>query len=85
MYNANWPDEDGNGVNDSLEVAEHWMRKRRVPADRLVALNCSTGTDLHYDGATAWEDLWDEVIVPLRAAANIAGGVGQDVIVITVQ
>jgi uncharacterized protein (TIGR03790 family) len=72
VYNANWPDEDGNGVNDSLEVAEHWMRKRRVPADRLVALKCTTGTDLRYDGETAWEELWDEVIVPLRAAAGSA-------------
>lgn len=69
VYNANWPDEDGNGVNDSLEVAQHWLKKRRVPTDRLVAVSCSTWSNDKYQGANAWEDFWDEIVLPLRARA----------------
>lgn len=67
VYNTNWPDADANGVNDSLEVAQHWLRKRRVSTDRLVGVDCSTWSNDKYQGANGWEDFWDEIVLPLRA------------------
>ncbi len=69
VYNSNWPDADGNGVNDSLEVAQHWMQRRHVPQDRLLGVACSTGTAEFYSGQVGWENFWDEMVVPLRTAA----------------
>jgi len=43
VYNANWTgDGDGDGVQDSLQVANYYVAKRGVPAANLLGVNCST-------------------------------------------
>ncbi len=66
IYNANWPDEDGNGINDSEEVARHWAALRGVTADNVLGVACSTGTSEIYSGQTGWEAFWDEMVTPIR-------------------
>lgn len=66
VFNSAWPDEDGNGLNDSEEVARHWAKRRGVPLDRLIGVDCSNGTSDLYSGQSGWEDFWDEMVLPLR-------------------
>jgi hypothetical protein len=43
LYNANWTaDEDADGVQDSLQVAQYYAAKRGVPAQNLLGLACTT-------------------------------------------
>lgn len=68
VYNTNWPDADGNGINDSEEVAAHWAKRRGASVDRIVGIDFSNGTSDLYAGQSGWEAFWDEMVVPLRAA-----------------
>ena len=38
IYNTSWPDGDGDGVPDSLEVAQYYAARRGVPAENLLGL-----------------------------------------------
>lgn len=67
VYNTNWPDADNNGINDSEEVARHWMKRRGAPASSLLGIDFSYGTSDVYSGQTGWEAFWDEMVLPLRA------------------
>ena len=64
-YNLNWPDEDGDGMGDSEQLARYYALRRGVPPANLIGLSCPTTTT--YSGASAWQDFWDEMIDPLRA------------------
>jgi uncharacterized protein (TIGR03790 family) len=79
LYNANWPDENGDGVGDSEEVARFYAAKRGIPLGNLVALNCSP-TAHYYSGQAGWEAFWDEMVLPVRDhIENVVGsrvGVG---------
>jgi len=68
VYNTNWPDADGNGLNDSEEVAMHWVKRRGASLDRMVGIDFSHGTADNYSGQAGWEDFWDEMVLPLRNA-----------------
>ncbi len=67
VYNADWPDADGNGINDSEEVARHWAKRRGAPASSLLGINFSFGTSDIYSGQAGWEEFWDEMVLPLRS------------------
>ncbi|MFK5955501.1 MAG: TIGR03790 family protein [Planctomycetota bacterium] len=67
VYNTNWPDADGNGINDSEEVAAHWAKRRGAPVENILGIDFSHGTLDYYAGQSGWEDFWDEMILPLRA------------------
>jgi|FLOH01.1.fsa_nt_gi hypothetical protein len=54
VYNTNWPDADANGINDSEEVARHWMKRRGAPPSRLLGVACSTGMSDLYSGQAVW-------------------------------
>src|SRR5579862_966251 len=44
VYNTNWTgDADGDGVQDSLQVANYYVAKRGVPAGNVLGVACSTG------------------------------------------
>lgn len=38
LYNAAWPDEDGNGISDSADVAFYYVQRRAIPTNNLLAL-----------------------------------------------
>jgi hypothetical protein len=38
LFNASWPDEDGNGRSDSQDVAEYYAARRGIPGDHLLGL-----------------------------------------------
>ncbi|TAH38603.1 MAG: TIGR03790 family protein [Planctomycetota bacterium] len=65
VYNANWPDHNGDGVGDSEEVARHHAARRGIPERNLFPVYCSV-SGASYDGLAGWQACWDEVIQPLR-------------------
>lgn len=67
IYNSNWPDADGDGVNDSEQVARHFARLRGVPEANLFPVAVSVG-GWSYNGLAGWQAFWDEFLTPLRSA-----------------
>ena len=43
VYNENYPDLDGNGVNDALEIAEYYVSSRGLDASALCGVRLPTG------------------------------------------
>ncbi|RLD10658.1 MAG: hypothetical protein DRI44_05490 [Chlamydiae bacterium] len=39
IYNSAWPDENGNGIGDSQEVAEYYAARREIPTNNLLAVS----------------------------------------------
>lgn len=71
VFNQNWPDENGNGINDSEEVARYFAMRRGVPGMQVRGVSCSTGTNYYYpSGQDGWELFWDEMVEPLRTAVS---------------
>jgi uncharacterized protein (TIGR03790 family) len=65
IYNTSWPDADGDGVGDSLEVAQYYAARRGVPAENLLGL-ALTPTGVNYD-ASQWALFLSELRDPLLA------------------
>ncbi len=64
VYNANWPDADGDGIGDSEQVARYYAASRKIPTSNLLGLACTTS--YYYNGQTGWELFWDEIVVPMQ-------------------
>src|SRR5215475_13413841 len=45
LFNASWPDEDGNGRSDSQDVAEYYAARRGIPSDHLLGLALTARTN----------------------------------------
>lgn len=70
VFNRQWPDQDGNGIGDSEDVARWYARRRGIPAPNLLPVDCSTGTGYAYSGTTGWQAFFDEMVTPLRAKVS---------------
>ena len=69
VYSTTYPDNDGDGVGDSIEVAEYYAARRGVPASRMIGL--ATGpTGVAY-GSLA--DFTNEVKLPVRGRLQSLG------------
>ncbi|MAG55467.1 MAG: hypothetical protein CMJ83_04170 [Planctomycetes bacterium] len=64
VYNGNWPDEDGNGIGESEQLALEYQAKRGVPAANLLSVGCSTNQYYYYQLA-GWSAFWNEVRTPI--------------------
>src|SRR5262245_4314126 len=71
IYNTSWPDADGDGVGDSLEVAQYYAARRGVPAENLLGLPL-TPTGVNYD-ASQWALFLSEMRDPLLAWLAVHG------------
>lgn len=72
IFNANWPDDDGDGVGDSEQVARYYAASRRIPSSNVLGLNCTTS--YYYSGQTGWEAFWDEIAVPVQDYIEVTLG-----------
>ncbi|MEI6165740.1 MAG: choice-of-anchor Q domain-containing protein [bacterium] len=62
LYNASYSgDENTNGVQDSLEVAQYYMAQRGIPTNNLLGMNCSTTT--FYTNASSF---LSEIVRPVQ-------------------
>ena len=64
LFNASWPDEDGNHRSDSQDVAEYYAARRGIPRDHLLGL-AVTDHEAKPDRLT-YVDFFQRVLVPTR-------------------
>jgi hypothetical protein len=64
LFNARWPDEDGNYRSDSQDVAEYYAARRGVPGEHLLGL-AVTERQGKSDNL-AYPDFFRRVLVPTR-------------------
>ncbi len=78
VYNSNYTiDSDGDGVQDSLEVAQYYAAKRGVPLSNILGVPCSV-TAVY----TNYQSFHDEMIVPIRNKLAALGPTNIDVILL---
>ncbi|MFQ6104972.1 MAG: TIGR03790 family protein [Candidatus Glassbacteria bacterium] len=70
IYNEDFPDENGNGIGDSEELALYYKEKRGIPPQQLLPLQCKT-SEGYYSGE--WTLFYDEVVTPLLEKLNQLG------------
>ncbi|MCB9870804.1 MAG: hypothetical protein H6837_13190 [Planctomycetes bacterium] len=80
FYHRTWPDQNGDGMGDSEEVARYYATARNIPAARLVPLSI-TGTPRGWTNASAWQTFHDELVTPVKAALAAAGPTKIDTLV----
>ena len=64
LFNASWPDEDGNGRSDSQDLAEYYAARRGVPGDHVLGL-ALTEREARPD-RLSYPDFFRRVLVPTR-------------------
>jgi hypothetical protein len=64
LYNASWPDEDGNRRSDSQDVAEYYAARRGIPRAHLLGLSV-TDSEARPERLT-YPDFFQRVLVPTR-------------------
>jgi len=84
VYNSSWTaDEDLDGVQDSLQVAQYYLQKRGIPATNVLGVTCLTGAG-PCDGAwNSYADLQTYFFSPLRAKLTQLGQTNIDLIVMS--
>jgi len=80
IYNANWTgDNDGDGTQDSLQVAQYYMNMRGVPAGNMLGIACSTGTSTLYSSHSSF---YNEMVLPIRTKLSELGTTDIDVLLL---
>jgi len=68
VYNDSWPDANKNGTGDSKELALYYAAARKVPLGNLLGLKFPTNSrSISGSGLTAWANLHDQIVTPLKA------------------
>jgi len=74
VYNDSWPDQNGNGVGDSKELALYYAKARKVPASNLLPLKIpGLSRSIAGSGLKAWANLHDQIVTPLNAKLATLG------------
>jgi len=82
VYNANWSaDRDGDGTQDSLQVADYYVGRRGVPAANMLGVACSTGTR-HYYSSSEFTAFYDEMVTPIKNKLAALGPTDIDIILL---
>ncbi len=83
LYNSNYAaDSDGDGVQDSLEVANYYALKRGVPSVNILGLNISP-TVLTANGYPNYSQFSSEILLPVIAKLNTLGPSSIDIILLS--
>jgi uncharacterized protein (TIGR03790 family) len=84
VYNSGFTgDEDRDGTQDSLQVANYYMQKRGVPSTNLVGINPMTVEwDGNYSNSSAFTS---EIITPIKNKLSALGVTNIDVILFSYQ
>ncbi|HYF51757.1 MAG TPA: TIGR03790 family protein [Planctomycetota bacterium] len=83
VYNSNWTqDSDGNGIQDSLQVASYYAVKRGVPSANILAVSCTndSGSNSYYYYVGEYPKFWNEVVTPIRTKLTALGPTNIDII-----
>jgi len=67
IYNTAWPDTDGNGLGDSLDVAHYYAERRGVPTNNLLGVTISNYLDATWHDFIAYDVFYSNIVVPVVA------------------
>ncbi len=79
VYKVNGPDNNNNGVSDSLELAQYYATERNVPQNNLVGLTISAGSAY---GTGQYGTFYAEMVQPIQNALQSIGSANIDVILL---
>lgn len=80
VYNANWiGDNDNDGIQDSLQVANYYAVRRGIPAGNMLGVACSTGSSYYY-GSANYEKFYNEMVIPIRDRLSSLGPTNIDIL-----
>ena len=79
VYKANGPDNNHNGVSDSLELAQYYALKRNVPLANLLGLNVSVGSAY---STGQYGTFYTEMVAPIQNALTSLGSTNINVILL---
>ena len=81
VYNSNYTaDDDGDGVQDSLEVAQYYSLKRHIPSTNILGVHVSSVYSTVY---TSYSAMQSEMIQPVQQKLNALGPNNIDVILLS--
>jgi uncharacterized protein (TIGR03790 family) len=82
IYNASWTgDDDRNGVQDSLQLAQYYAQKRGIPAANLLGLVLADPVRRAYDDSDSSVFL-QEIVNPIKAKLQDLGPTNIDVLLL---
>jgi hypothetical protein len=64
LFNTRWPDENGNYLSDSQDVAEYYAARRGIPGEQLLGL--AVTEDQGKPNHLAYPDFFRRVLIPTR-------------------
>ncbi|NNF39468.1 MAG: hypothetical protein HKN71_12425, partial [Gemmatimonadetes bacterium] len=70
VWNTNTGDGNGDGVNDSLEVALHYQARRNIPGTHLLGISATANRRY---GQGDWALFESEILAPIRSAIQGLG------------
>ena len=80
VYNSSWTgDNDGDGTQDSLQVANYYAAKRGVPAANILGVACTTGVSTLY---SAHDKFYSEMVTPIKAKLGDLGATNINIILL---
>ena len=81
VYNASYrTDANGDGVQDSLEVARYYQKKRGVPEKNMLKLQIDPKRRRYY--AKQWDTFFQEIVLPLNKKLIVVGTTNVDYLAI---
>ncbi|MCL2647360.1 MAG: TIGR03790 family protein, partial [Phycisphaerales bacterium] len=81
IYNMDWTgDQDGDGVQDSLEVAEYYAKQRGVPDSNILGVHDAATADYKGFGDGTYDYFYTNMVVPVQNKLNALGKTTIDVL-----
>ncbi len=80
VYKVNGPDNNNNGVSDSLELAQYYALERNVPQTNLLGLTISAAS--YYYGTGQYGTFYADMVAPIQSALQSIGSNNIDVILL---
>jgi len=70
IFNSAWEDEDSNGKNDSLEVAEYYAERRSIPSNNILSVSISNYLDTTWNDYVSYENFYSNILIPVVQKLN---------------
>jgi hypothetical protein len=81
VYPANGPDTDKDGVNDSKQLTEYYVQKRRIPASNVLGVTISViQNGFYYTGE--YPAFYRDLVAPIKAKLEKLGPTNIDAILL---
>src|SRR5882724_4537721 len=80
IYKINSIDKDGDGVGDSLQLANYYALKRGVPPTNLLGVNVSVSS--YYYGTSDYAKFQSDIVIPIKNKLSQLGATNIDILLL---